>query len=74
MGLRLEETDVGKEPPVWRPHAKTHALAAGIKAAHRLSIADARIAVSAILLRATLVHKDPKFEPLDIPEHRLPYK
>jgi ribonuclease VapC len=48
--------------------------AAEIKATHRLSVADAWIAASAILLRATLVHKDPEFEPLDIPQHRLPYK
>jgi predicted nucleic acid-binding protein len=39
-----------------------------------LSVADAWIAASAVLLRATLVHKDPEFEPLDIPQHRLPYK
>jgi len=48
--------------------------AAEIKATHRLSVADAWIAASAILHRATLVHKDPEFEPLDIPQHRLPYK
>ena len=48
--------------------------AAEIKATHRLSVADAWIAASAILLRATLIHKDPEFEPLDIPQHRLPYK
>ena len=48
--------------------------AAEIKATHRLSVADAWIDASAILLRATLVHKDPEFEPLEIPQHRLPYK
>jgi ribonuclease VapC len=48
--------------------------AAEIKATHRLSLADAWIAALATLLRATLVHKDPEFEPLDIPQHRLPYK
>jgi predicted nucleic acid-binding protein len=48
--------------------------AAEIKAIHRLSVADAWIAASATLVRATLVHKDPEFEPLDIPQHRLPYK
>jgi ribonuclease VapC len=47
---------------------------AEIKATHRLSLADAWIAALATLLRATLVHKDPEFEPLDIPQHRLPYK
>ena len=48
--------------------------AAEIKATHRLSVADAWIAASAILLRATLVHKDPEFDQLDIPQHRLAYK
>lgn len=49
-------------------------MAAEVKATCRLSVADAWIAASAILLQATLVHKDPEFEPLDIPQHRLPYK
>ena len=48
--------------------------AAEIKATHRLSAAGAWIAASAILHRATLVHKDPEFDRLDIPQHRLPYK
>ena len=43
-------------------------------AATRMSVADAWIAASAMLLRATLVHKDPEFDQLDIPQHRLPYK
>lgn len=49
-------------------------MAAEIKATHRLSVADAWIAASAIQLRATLVHKDPEFDQLNIPQHRLPYK
>lgn len=49
-------------------------MAAEVKATYRLSVADAWIAASAILLRATLVHKDPEFERLNIPQHRLPYK
>lgn len=38
--------------------------AARIKAGHRLSVADAWIAATAERLGATLVHKDPEFEPL----------
>lgn len=47
--------------------------AAEVKATCRLSVADAWIAASAAL-SATLVHKDPEFEPLGIPQQRLPYK
>lgn len=38
--------------------------AARIKAGHRLSVADAWITATAEWLGATLVHKDPGFEPL----------
>ncbi len=38
--------------------------AARIKAGHKLSVADAWIAATAERLGATLVHKDPEFEPL----------
>lgn len=48
--------------------------AAEIKATCRLSIADAWVAASAELSKATLVHKDPEFEPLPIPQRKLPYK
>jgi ribonuclease VapC len=48
--------------------------AGGIKATYRLSVAAAWIAASAVLLRATLVHKDPEFEPVEITQHRLPYR
>jgi len=48
--------------------------AAEIKATYRLSVTDAWIAATAVLLNATLVHKDPEFEPLPIPQHRLLYK
>jgi predicted nucleic acid-binding protein len=48
--------------------------AAEIKAVHRLSVADAWIAAAAILCPAVLVHKDPEFDQLDIPQHRLPFK
>ena len=36
--------------------------ASRIKASHPLSVADAWIAATAILSRATLLHKDPEFE------------
>lgn len=49
--------------------------AAGIKAGHRLSLADAWIAASALQSAAALVHKDPEFENLPgLIEERLPYK
>ena len=49
--------------------------AASIKATHRLSLADAWIAATALELDATLVHKDPEFEKLlELKEERLPYK
>ena len=48
--------------------------AAEIKATCRVSVADAWVAASAVLSNATLVHKDPEFEPLGIPQQRLPYK
>jgi ribonuclease VapC len=50
--------------------------AARIKARHRLSVADAWIAATAERLGATLVHKDPEFEPLTgvIPQKTLPPK
>ena len=38
--------------------------ASRIKASHSLSVADAWIAATAILSRATLLHKDPEFEAL----------
>ena len=38
--------------------------AARIKAGHKLSVADAWVAATAERLGATLVHKDPEFEPL----------
>lgn len=49
--------------------------AAGIKATHPLSLADAWIAAAALELGATLVHKYPEFENLSgLVEERLPYK
>lgn len=44
------------------------------KATARLSLADAWIAACAELADATLIHKDPEFSPLDIPQRPLPFK
>jgi predicted nucleic acid-binding protein len=52
-------------------------LAAGrIKAAHRLSVADAWVAATAEQLRAILVHKDPEFIPMSsqLQMQALPFK
>jgi predicted nucleic acid-binding protein len=49
---------------VWvYPDEQTLLQAGKIKAAYRLSVADALIAAVAKLHQATLVHKDPEFEP-----------
>lgn len=47
--------------------------AARLKAAHRMSIADAWIAAAAHTVQATLVHKDPEFIPLALPQLKLPF-
>jgi len=51
-------------------------IAGRLKAAYRLSFADAWIAATAIFYDATLVHKDPEFEQLQdkFKVLRLPYK
>ncbi|MBI3802003.1 MAG: type II toxin-antitoxin system VapC family toxin [Deltaproteobacteria bacterium] len=51
-------------------------LAGQLKAAHRLSVADAWIAALAQERDATLVHKDPEFEQLEatVKVLKLPYK
>jgi len=49
-------------------------LSASVKAQNSLSLADAWIAATAILHKATLVHKDPEFKALDCPQLELPYK
>jgi ribonuclease VapC len=64
-------------PVVWvYPDEKTLLQAGKIKASHRLSVADALIAAVAKLHQATLVHKDPEFEPLagDVSLLSLPFK
>jgi len=50
--------------------------AAKLKAAHKVSFADAFVAATAQRLNATLVHKDPDFDPLKgiIKLHALPPK
>ena len=46
--------------------------AAQIKCAGRISVADSWIGATALVYAATLVHKDPEFEPLqDIPQEVL---
>ncbi|WP_126446863.1 PIN domain-containing protein [Sulfuricystis multivorans] len=47
---------------------------ARFKATRKLSLADAWIAAAAELKGATLVHKDPEFAALSLPQLKLPYK
>jgi predicted nucleic acid-binding protein len=64
-------------PVTWiYPDEKTFLLAGKLKAAHRLSLADALIAAVAKLQNATLVHKDPELESLgsELQLLSLPYK
>jgi predicted nucleic acid-binding protein len=64
-------------PITWvYPDEKTLLQAAKLKAAHRLSVADALIAAVAKLAPATLVHKDPEFAALasQIVLRSLPFK
>jgi predicted nucleic acid-binding protein len=55
---------------------ETLLAASRVKAAHRLSFADAIVAGFAIRHNAILVHKDPEFEilPGEVRQERLPYK
>ncbi len=50
--------------------------AAKLKAAHKISFADAFVAATALRLNAMLVHKDPEFDALDgiVKLHPLPPK
>lgn len=64
-------------PVTWiYPDEKTLLQAGKLKALYRLSVADALIAAVAKLHQATLVHKDPEFEPLsqEISLWNLPFK
>jgi predicted nucleic acid-binding protein len=60
----------------WEMDEPTLLTAGEIKAAHRISLADAMIAAYAIRHGAVLVHKDPEFETLAglLPMKSLPYK
>jgi uncharacterized protein len=50
--------------------------AAKLKAAHKMSFADAFVAATARRFDGTLVHKDPQFQPLagELKQHMLPPK
>lgn len=62
----------------WRRPEQARSLCSsgGLKADHRLSVADAWIAALAEERGATLVHKDPEFEQVEatIKVLKLPYK
>jgi predicted nucleic acid-binding protein len=61
---------------LWEIDESTLLTAARIKAGFRVSLADAIIAAFAIRNHATLVHKDPEYEPLagELTLEALPYK
>ena len=61
---------------LWTMDEPTLLTAARLRAAHRLSLADAVIAAFAIQHNAVLLHKDPEFEVLDkqVSLEALPYK
>jgi predicted nucleic acid-binding protein len=60
---RLANEQLQSLPIQWFDQTEPLLLeAARIKASHSLSVADAWIAPTAILRRATLLHKDPEFE------------
>ena len=76
--LALERIDSLETLPIKRvdSSAEIGRIAGELKAAYRLSFADAWIAALAKDENATLVHKDPEFEALEsqITILRLPYK
>ena len=61
---------------IWDMDESTLLTAAKLKAAHRLSLADAMIAAFAIRRGAVLMHKDPEFDALAglLPMEALPCK
>ncbi|HLE85413.1 MAG TPA: PIN domain-containing protein [Thermoanaerobaculia bacterium] len=61
---------------VWRLDEPTLLLAGRFKADHKVSLADAWIAATAVQRGATLLHKDPEFEVLEaeVRMEALPYK
>ncbi len=62
--------------PITWVHESSELLkaAAAIKAKHPLSVADAWIAATAEISRATLVHKDPEFVAVPLAQEILPLK
>lgn len=62
-------------PVQWLYETESLLIKAGeIKAAHTLSVADAWIAACAVQANAVLVHKDPEFRPVPVPQELLPLK
>ncbi len=64
-------------PVTWVQSDEALCVAAGeLKGSHKMSIADAFIAATAIRHHAVLIHKDPEFESLKglVRQHALPYK
>jgi predicted nucleic acid-binding protein len=61
---------------VWHMEEASLLAAARLKATYRISLADALIAAYASRAGATLVHKDPEYEPLagELQLEALPYK
>ncbi len=61
---------------LWDMDESTLLVAARLKAAHHLSLADAIIAAFAVLSDAVLMHKDPEFDALAgvVSMDALPYK
>ena len=61
---------------LWNIDEATLLTAGTLKATYRLSFADAIVAAFAAQHKATLVHKDPEFEPLadQVTLEALPYK
>ena len=74
--LRYAALTHGDATVLWEMDEVTLLTAARLKADHRISLADAMIAAFAIRMGATLLHKDPEFEPLasEVRLEALPYK
>lgn len=69
--LRQLQTEI-----IWQVDEPTLLIAARLKASYRLSLGDALIAACAKTRGATLLHKDPEYEPLHSESllEALPYK
>jgi len=71
------EADLNAMPVHWlHSDADLCHEAARLKAAHKISFADAFVAAMARRFDATLIHKDPEFHPLagELKQHMLPAK